>query len=118
MHPNATEKGLISFQRTSEIIESVRELDGARVNEVASHTDMASSTVHSHLATLEELGFLAKRGDEYHIGLRFLELGGCACHRREEFVLAKQKVTALARETKERAQYIVEEHGRGIYLSR
>lgn len=116
MSPGEGTKRLTTIQKSSEIIETVRELDGARVSELAGHTGIASSTVHSHLATLEELGYLVKEGDTYHVGLRFLHLGGYACHRRPEFKLAKEKVEELAAETDERVQFIVEEHGRGIYL--
>ena len=117
MSSNSGTKLLKTLSRSSEIIETIRELDGAGVNELADRLGMASSTVHSHLVTLENLDLLIKQDDTYQIGLRFLDLGGYACHRRPEFMLAKEKVEELAEETEERVQYIVEEHGRGIYLS-
>jgi DNA-binding IclR family transcriptional regulator len=100
------------------IIEGLEELDGARVTELADHLGLAASTVHSHLATLYEMGYVVKEGDRYLIGSRFLKLGETAKERKEAYELARPKVKALAEETEERCQFIVEEHGRGVYLHR
>lgn len=100
------------------VIEGLEDLDGARVTELADHMGLADSTVHSHLATLYEMGYVVKEGDRYLIGSRFLKLGEAAKERRDAFDLVKPKVKHLAEETEERCQFIVEEHGRGVYLHR
>ncbi|WP_435181088.1 IclR family transcriptional regulator [Halorussus sp. AFM4] len=100
------------------VIEGLEDLDGARVTELADHLGLADSTVHSHLATLYEMGYVVKEGDQYLIGSRFLQLGEAAQERKEAFELVKPKVKHLAEETEERCQFIVEEHGRGVYLHR
>lgn len=105
-----------AVERSLEIIDAIQELDGARVTELATHLDWAPSTVHSHLKTLEHHRYLIKEGDTYNIGLEFLNRGGYARERKQAYQMAEDIVEELADETEERAQFIVEEHGRGIYL--
>lgn len=105
-----------SVERSFEIVDAVQELDGARVTELANYLDLPPSTVHSHLKTLESCRYLVKEGDIYQIGLEFLVRGGYARIRKAAYKMAFDTVEELATETEERAQFIVEEHGRGIYL--
>lgn len=98
------------------ILEALVELDGATVTELAGELDVAKSTVHQHLATLFELGYVVKDGGEYNVGLRFLTIGEYAKERHPAVKLVRPMVEQLAAETGERAQFFVEEHGRGIYL--
>jgi len=115
---NKTGRTVKTTETAFTIIEGLEELDGARVTELADHLGLADSTVHSHLATLLEMGYVVKEGDQYQIGSRFLNLGEAAKERKEAFDLVKPKVEQLAEETEERCQFIVEEHGRGVYLHR
>lgn len=100
------------------ITETLHEMDGARVTELADELDMAKSTAHRHLSTLHQLEYLVKEGDEYHVGLRFLTLGEYARNRKKAYRMITPKVVALAEETDERAQFIVEEHGKAVYVHR
>jgi DNA-binding IclR family transcriptional regulator len=103
---------------TFEVVEAVRDLNGARVTEVAKHLDMAKSTVYRYLTTLEQLEYLTKKGNLYYVSHRFLDLGEYTRTRKEEYSLIKETVGELAAETEERAQFILEEHGMGTYLFR
>lgn len=105
-------------ERMFAILETIEELGGVRVSELAEHVDLAKSTVHRYLVTMEECGYLVKEGDMYHVGLRFLELGEYARSRKKAYPMAEPKVAELARETNERAQFIVEEHGAAVYIHR
>jgi DNA-binding IclR family transcriptional regulator len=100
------------------IIETLEASGGMRVTALADEIDMADSTVHSHLATLEANGYVVKEGDVYQLGGRFLRFGEHVRNRRAAYEMAKPKVKLLAEETGERCQFIVEEHGRGVYLHR
>ncbi|MFB6133651.1 MAG: IclR family transcriptional regulator [Halanaeroarchaeum sp.] len=100
------------------ILETLRDHDGMRLTDLADELDMAKSTIHRYLQTLLETEYLVQEGGEYHVGLRFLDLGEHARNRVEGYQLAKQKVGDLADETDERAQFIVEEHGKAVYLHR
>lgn len=96
------------------IIETLRKLDGAGVTEVAEQTGMSKSTAYRHLMTLREREYVVKDEATYQLGYRFLELGGYV-RNRDVSDLIKRKVTELARETGERAQYVVEEYGYGVF---
>jgi DNA-binding IclR family transcriptional regulator len=105
-------------ETTFAVIEGLEELDGVRVTELAEHLDLAASTVCNHLATLYEMGYVVKEGDTYLLGARFLKLGEAAKERKDAFDLIGKKVEVLAERTEERCQFIVNEHGRGVYLHR
>lgn len=105
-----------AVERSLEIIDAVQELGGARVTELANYLGWAPSTVHSHLKTLEHHRYLIKEGDTYNIGLEFLNRGGFAREQKRSYRMAGDIVENLAAQTDERAQFIVEEHGRGVYL--
>lgn len=101
-----------------DIVEQLAEKDGASLSEVANELKYAKSTVHRHLGTLEDLGYVEQRDDGYHVGLRFLELGVTARSSHRGYELVREKVEEIAEETGERAQFFVEEHGKAVYLAR
>lgn len=105
-----------SAEKTFDIVETIRAQNGANVSTIARELEMAVSTAHQYLKTLESCEFVVKEGDEYHISLRFLEYGEYARTRYSEYELAKEKVEELAEETQERAQFVVFEHGYGVVL--
>lgn len=103
-------------QRSLDIVETLREMDGARLTELADRLDLPNSTVHNHLSTLMERDYVLKDGDVYRISLRFLDLGEHARNRRKVYELAKPEIEELADETGEIANLLVEENGWGVYL--
>ena len=109
-HPvRATEKSL-------RILDSLQELRGAGVTDLSRYLSMSKATVHHHLSTLEEFGYVVKEGNEYRLGMRLFEMGQFACREREILDLAKRDVESLAQETGELANLMIEEQGRGIYI--
>lgn len=101
-----------------QILETIRSLDGAGVTELADELDIAKSTVHRHLLTLKENGYVIQENEQYHLGLRFLNLGEYARQRNAIYHQARPLVEKLAAETEERSLFMVEEHGRAVYLYR
>lgn len=99
-----------------DILERVRDLDGARLTTLARDLDLAKSTVHRHVGTLERRGYLVCNDGVYDLGMRFLKLGTTVQQRRDGYVLAEEKVDELAAETGERAQFLVEENGYAVYV--
>lgn len=100
------------------IIEALAREDGGHVTELASEIGVAKSTIHRHLSSLEDLGYVVKEGDRYRLGFRFLKLGEHTRTRSDTYQLAKQQVKNIAEQTDERAQFIVEEHGEAVYVFR
>lgn len=105
-----------AVQTTCRILDELRSLDGAGVSELADRLDLAKATVHSHLATLLDNEFVVKRGDQYEISLRFVDFGEYAKNDVDIYDITCTEVDRLAEETGEVAQFMVEEHGKGVYL--
>lgn len=105
-------------EKSLRIIHKLKELDGGRVTEVADELDISKSVVHNHLSTLEEHGYVVRKGDEYALGLRFLNLGGYTRNRMELYKAAEPEVQKLAEKTDELASLMTHEQGLGIYLYR
>lgn len=114
-----TNENTVTATRTSlRIVEALKRLDGAGVTAVANDLDIAKSTVHNHLQTLEDEGFVTNEGSVYRVGLRFLELGEYKRNRMDIYEKARPEVEALAEKTSEMANAAVEEHGEGVYITR
>ena len=105
-----------SSVRTIEIIELLAEKDGMRITDLANYLGHPKSTIHNHLSTLRENGYVVKDDNLYKISLRFLRLGGCARNNTEIYRKGKPEVNKIARETGELANLATFEHGRGVYL--
>jgi len=100
----APEENTITATRTSlRIVEALKRLDGAGTTAVANDLGIAKSTVHNHLQTLEDEGYITNEGSAYHVGLRFLELGEYKRNRMDIYEKARPEVASLAEKTGEMA---------------
>ncbi|WP_187291522.1 IclR family transcriptional regulator [Haloterrigena turkmenica] len=102
--------------RSIDLLRHIQRVDGARVTELADAFDLAPSTIHGYLKTLEEKEMVVKEGDIYHLGLRFLEMGRYTQHRTEARELAEEYTKKLVEETGYRAEFVTEEHGKCIFV--
>lgn len=109
-------RGVQSDETLVSILAHLRERDGAGVTELATHLGIAKSTVHNHLSTMLDHGFVVKRGTEYHLGLQFFEYGQYVRTQYEVYEAAKPVVDDLADTTDEMVWLIVHERGRIMYL--
>ncbi|MFC7157796.1 IclR family transcriptional regulator [Halomarina halobia] len=105
-----------AVQISCDILQALRELDGGGVTELATHLDVSKAAVHGHLSTLYRNEFVVKEGDTYHVSLRFVDFGEFAKNSIPIYEIAREETDALADQTGEVAQLMVEEHGRGVYL--
>jgi len=103
---------------TFEILEILKEEEGATVTEVADRFDLSKSSVHNYLSTLEHEGYVVKYGDTYDVGLGLLDLGGYARDRSDLYHAAREELRPLQRDTGGVTYLTVEEHGRGYILYR
>lgn len=117
-HPADEVETVATAETLLEIVEFLKNSEGAGITEMATELGYAKSTVHRHVSTLESLGYLVTTDDGYRLGLRFLELGRQAQRRHRGYRLAKDKVEEIATETGERVQFIVEEHSQAVYVWR
>jgi DNA-binding IclR family transcriptional regulator len=99
--------------RAFDIIETIQVRNGAGVSELADELDMAKSTVHAHLRTLTDRGYLEQDADNrYHLSLSFLTLGGSVRHSGTIFEHVEPLLTEIASETGESVKYVVESGGK------
>lgn len=117
--PSSDKPGRIKTTSTVfDIIGSIQDLGGATTSDLVEALGMAKSTVHSHLITLEEEGYLVKEEGEYDIGLKFLDHGIYAQTNRDIARAARPSLEEIALETGEVSYLVVEEHGQGVNLIR
>ncbi|MFB6362420.1 MAG: IclR family transcriptional regulator [Halobacteriales archaeon] len=105
-------------ETTLSVIDELRSRDSAGVTELADALDLAKSAVHNHLSTLRDHGYVVKEGDEYQLGLKFLEIGGYRRNQMPLFRAAEEQIDWLAEETDELANLLTEQNGKGVYLYR
>jgi len=116
MDPQTQPSSIEAVEKSVLVLETLRELDGAGVTELADHLGMAKATVYSHLNTLKNTKLVVQEGTKYRIGLRFLDFGEYTKQRSRLYPVAKPEADALAEESGEAVQFLVEEHGQGVYL--
>ncbi|CQH63282.1 IclR family transcription regulator (plasmid) [Halobacterium hubeiense] len=105
-------------EKTLALVEELMDRGPCGVTELTESLDMGKSAVHNHLTTLQKHGYVLKTGDEYQLGLKFLEVGGSTRKSMEFYQVAEPEVKSLANETGELANLLVEEQGMGVYLMR
>jgi DNA-binding IclR family transcriptional regulator len=111
-----TSRTIGSTETSFAVVELIGERGEAGVSEVATELGVSKSTAHNHLATLEDLGYVVRGQEGYALGLGFLGLGDRARARYGLYYPAKAQVDELVEAVGERAQVMVEENGRGVYL--
>lgn len=114
----AAGRGVKSDETLIAILEELEDSHWMGVTEIAESIGVANSTVHRHLQSLYENEFVVEREGQYRLGYRFLEMGGAVRWNDELVREVRPLVQDLAAETEEAAQFVVEEHGRGVFVYR
>lgn len=99
-----------------EILEFIKNQNGAPLKAIVEDQGKPTSTVHDHLKTLVDLGYLRHAGSEYHLTTKFLEYGGFARMQSRIFQEGESEIQQLAIETGEHANLMIEENGYGVFL--
>lgn len=110
------DESLKTVERTFQVIELLYRRGEMGVSELAEDLDIAKSTAHRYLSTLEREEYLVPNKNKYRLSLNFLRLGGYTQYQNKFYSLADKKTRELAERTGERAQFVVEEHGYAIYV--
>lgn len=114
---STNQKRQVKTARTTlQVVEMIKELDGADVSEAAEHLDMSKSNIYKYLNTLESEGYLVKDDGSYQIGMKFLDYGEHVRNRKKLYKIAVPEVQELADETNEMANLLIEEQGVGVFL--
>lgn len=114
-----TPRTLSTATTTLEVINVLKQQNGATVTEMAAELDCSKGGAYNHLATLREKDFIVKDGNIYKLSPRFILMGE---HVRQDSILyqfGKDELDNLIERTGEYGQLMTEEHGLAvvIYLS-
>lgn len=118
MSEHTTSRTVSTADTLFDIIEALRDLENSTVTELATELDLAKSTVHAYLASLEQKEYVVKEGNEYELGLKFYDHGMDILNRVDLIEVARPIMKQTAEESGELVWLIVEEHGRAVYLER
>lgn len=107
---------LQSVKTSFKVLEALRQTEQGTISEITEQTGLPASTIHVHLNTLRELEYATKNGQEYAIGLRFLQLAEDVKERTQLLEVARSELREIADDTGEVAHLMVEEHGLGVHI--
>ncbi len=96
------------------IIELLHEDGTMGVTELADSLDLAKSTIHKHLKTLEEREYVRNDGGQYQLGFKFLTLGGHIRDTDPFCKLARTSVGELVEETNQMVSFVLRDGGYGV----
>ncbi|QLH81993.1 IclR family transcriptional regulator [Halosimplex pelagicum] len=109
-------KPLSSVGLACDVLDTLHELGGAGVTELAKELNCSKSTAHRQLTTLYNKEYLVKDGSQYQIGYKCLDLATRVRDQINNYDVISEEIESLAEETGETAQFATEEHGRVVYL--
>ena len=98
------------------LIEILHKHDGATTNELSDRLELAKSTVHNYLNTLESMGYVWNHNGTYRVGLRFLTHGMAAKNSLDIDHVSNEALLDIATEFSQSAWWITEELGQGIFI--
>jgi IclR family acetate operon transcriptional repressor len=115
--PPEGDSTITSVERTFDILEQLKQHGKTGVTELAENVDMPPSTVYNYLRTLEQRQYIRKDGNQYEIADRFVHFGDFARMRHPLYRTGRPNIVWLAEETGKTVNLMIEEYGRGIYLT-
>jgi len=103
-------------QTSLRIIEAVSELGHATLTEISEYCGIPTSTLHTHLQTLEQGEYLIKQGNEYCLGMKMFHLGKKARRRDERYQIARKEAWELSNKVGEEVSFAIEENEQMIIV--
>lgn len=107
-----------SVRTAVRILDVLQTHDGATVPELERQLDLAKSTVHNYLGTLQSAGYVVEREGRYDLGLRLLTHGMAAKSRLPLREVVARQLSEVATAVSQPAWWVVEEYGRGLFVGR
>jgi DNA-binding IclR family transcriptional regulator len=114
--PGTDDGAIGAVERAFAVVGVVRDQGTVRIDDVATALDIPTSTAHSHLTTLESVGYVVQGSDGYRLSCRFLRDGVAVRQRRTVYRATRAEIDALAEATGEVANLGIEENGQRIIL--
>ncbi|WP_267643431.1 IclR family transcriptional regulator [Haloarchaeobius amylolyticus] len=113
--PNRT---VTTTESSIRILESLKERPGQTLADLTENLDIARSTIHRHLLTLEANDLVVRDEERgtFSLGLRFLDFGHRAREHVGFFEVGREYVDRLAEETGEKVWLIAKEGDFSVHL--
>lgn len=113
-----TKNTIRSDERMLDIVEALKSETTASVTALAAKLGMPKSTVHAHLSTLKDRGYVVQNNNrKYRLSLRFLDIGMDIRETQAMYDEVVPKLDEIAEETGEKAWWIVEENDKAVFLA-
>lgn len=108
--------GIQSDHTLLDIVEAMFMLGGGTLDEIAREADVSKSTVHRHVNTLRDRGYVKPQNGEYVLSFKFLEIAGELRAGYPFSQRIRKTVREVAELTGEFVGYVTEELGTGVFL--
>jgi DNA-binding IclR family transcriptional regulator len=105
-----------SLKTTFKIIQYLSKHKWVRTSELVSQLELPKSTIHDHLRSLEELGYVIRDSQKYRASTLTLQNGISIRNTHEIYHAARPEIKKLAEKTNENVHLIIKESGLGIVL--
>ncbi|WP_435361702.1 IclR family transcriptional regulator [Haloarchaeobius sp. DFWS5] len=116
MAANDARNPIKAVQTSLDVLDVVQEHESVGVTELANELGLTKGTVHCHLSTLRQNGYIVKEDGQYKLGLRFIDVAHRVRNRHEIYDIVKDEVDRLAEKSGEMALFTVEEQNLGVCL--
>ncbi|MFC6734126.1 helix-turn-helix domain-containing protein [Haladaptatus sp. GCM10025893] len=97
MMTNEARNPVKGVQTSLDIIDALQEHDRVGVTALANELGISKGTVHCHLATLRQNGYVVKDAGKYRLGLRFIDVAHRVRDRHALYDLVTDEVDELAK---------------------
>lgn len=109
------QSGVETTEASLTLLEEIRREGGATSKKLAEKTDMSKSTIHRHLITLEQNGYVQRYGSIFQLGLKFLDMSeSVRCQWPRDAI--NDVVSTLGERTDEEIDFFTVDRGRLISL--
>lgn len=105
-----------TVDKTCDILATLKDLEGARISELAPHIDLSEGSIHTHLYTLQKNGYVKKVDNTYRLDFKLFTMGEHVRNRTKIYLVGRSEVDDLAEKTGEYVHLVVENNGKAIAI--
>lgn len=118
MAQNGSGRTIGAVERSYSILQELQDQKECGVSELAQVMGIPKSTVHKHLRTLVDLGYVRQRSGRYRVGLKLLQHGGVVRDRCRIYTYGRPKIEDLVADVGEMVLLSIRDEGWGVFLFR
>lgn len=119
VYKNGNGRRIKATETTFAVVETLAELECARLSEVSEAVGVANSTASEHLSTLQDHGYVVEGENGYRLGLRFMDTGTQAKRYYDGLLAASKPVLdQLVNDTGETVNLVTRENDMAVYVDR